>query len=110
MMTLHKDPTAPTWDPDRREFVQAAMGVATAASFPGTASASDRDAIPRRPLGKTGARVSALGIGGYHIGQAASKEVAGRIVHGVGVTIVGGKFRRLTLGPPTEEKSHVEGL
>jgi aryl-alcohol dehydrogenase-like predicted oxidoreductase len=81
MMTEPKNPSTPTGEPDRREFVQAAVGAAAAASFPGTAPADDRDMVPRRPLGKTGERVSALGIGGYHIGQAASKEVAVRIVH-----------------------------
>jgi uncharacterized protein len=38
------------------------------------------DAIPTRPLGKTGAQVSALGVGGHHLGQASSLEEAQRIV------------------------------
>lgn len=37
-------------------------------------------AIPLRPLGKTGARVSALGVGGHHIGDATSFIEADRIV------------------------------
>jgi aryl-alcohol dehydrogenase-like predicted oxidoreductase len=37
--------------------------------------------IPQRVLGKTGAKVSALGIGGHHLGQAKSYEVCERIVH-----------------------------
>jgi aryl-alcohol dehydrogenase-like predicted oxidoreductase len=37
-------------------------------------------AIPTRPLGRTGARVSALGLGGYHLGDVASKREAVRIV------------------------------
>jgi aryl-alcohol dehydrogenase-like predicted oxidoreductase len=64
---------------DRREFVVAA-GVVAAATTPGAAPADERDAIPRRALGKTGEQVSCLGIGGYHIGTAASKEVAVRII------------------------------
>jgi predicted aldo/keto reductase-like oxidoreductase len=36
--------------------------------------------IPRRPLGKTALRVSALGSGGHHLGSAASYEIAERIV------------------------------
>ena len=71
-MTEPNRPTALTGGPDRREFVQTAVGVAVAASSSGTAPADDRDAVPRRPLGKTGEQVSALGIGGYHIGKAAS--------------------------------------
>jgi aryl-alcohol dehydrogenase-like predicted oxidoreductase len=37
--------------------------------------------VPKRPLGKTGVQVSALGLGGYHIGSAESDEDATRIVH-----------------------------
>jgi uncharacterized protein len=40
------------------------------------------DAIPMRTLGKTGVQVSALGVGGHHLGQASSEEEAERIVHG----------------------------
>jgi aryl-alcohol dehydrogenase-like predicted oxidoreductase len=36
--------------------------------------------IPRRPLGKTGLEVSALGLGGHHLGDAGSFEWADRIV------------------------------
>jgi uncharacterized protein len=67
--------------PDRREFVYAAAGAVAAAGLPVAAAADDRDAIPRRPLGKTGEKVSCLGLGGYHIGTAASREVAARIIH-----------------------------
>ncbi len=37
--------------------------------------------IPRRPLGRTGATVSALGLGGYHLALAGSRAEAVRIVH-----------------------------
>ncbi|KKD39102.1 aldo/keto reductase [Limnoraphis robusta CS-951] len=37
--------------------------------------------IPRRPLGKTGVEVSAIGLGGATLGQAKSKEEAIRIIH-----------------------------
>jgi aryl-alcohol dehydrogenase-like predicted oxidoreductase len=68
-------------DPDRREFSQM---VAASAAYTATSSrgaADDVESIPRRPLGKTGEKVSALGLGGYHIGKAASLKVAVRIVH-----------------------------
>jgi aryl-alcohol dehydrogenase-like predicted oxidoreductase len=39
-----------------------------------------RLAIPQRALGKTGAKVSALGVGGHHLGDAASFAEADRIV------------------------------
>jgi uncharacterized protein len=37
--------------------------------------------IPQRPLGKTGASVSALGFGGHHLGQAESLGAAIDLVH-----------------------------
>lgn len=37
--------------------------------------------IPRRPLGATGDMVSALGLGGYHIGRMKNERDALRIVH-----------------------------
>ena len=38
-------------------------------------------AIPQRLLGSTGIRVSALGLGGYHIGKMKSQREAIRVVH-----------------------------
>jgi hypothetical protein len=32
--------------------------------------------VPRRPLGRTGVQVSALGVGGHHLGTAKTAEVA----------------------------------
>ncbi|HET9453224.1 MAG TPA: aldo/keto reductase [Gemmatimonadaceae bacterium] len=37
--------------------------------------------IPRRPLGSTGAYVSALGLGGYHLGSIANEREAIGVVH-----------------------------
>jgi aryl-alcohol dehydrogenase-like predicted oxidoreductase len=37
--------------------------------------------IPRRPLGKTGEKVSILGVGGHHLGDFASLDDAARLVH-----------------------------
>ena len=37
--------------------------------------------LPRRPLGKTGADVSLLCLGGYHLGNVESADVAARLVH-----------------------------
>ena len=37
--------------------------------------------IPVRPLGRTGAHVSALGFGGYHLGTVKSEREAVRLVH-----------------------------
>lgn len=38
-------------------------------------------AIPVRPLGATGAEVSALGLGGFHLGSMANEREAIRVVH-----------------------------
>jgi len=61
----------------RRHFVQG-LGVAGAGMLMDTASA--QGAIPKRPLGKTGLQVSALGVGGYHIGTTETDDEANRIV------------------------------
>ena len=45
-----------------------------------TAAEARANAIPRRPLGKTGLMVSAIGIGGHHLGEVATVEEAIRIV------------------------------
>jgi aryl-alcohol dehydrogenase-like predicted oxidoreductase len=40
-----------------------------------------RDDIPLRPLGATGAMVSAIGLGGHHIGKMTNQREAIRLVH-----------------------------
>ena len=37
--------------------------------------------IPRRPLGRTGVRVSAVGVGGHHLGDLSTVDEAIRLVH-----------------------------
>jgi len=39
------------------------------------------EAIPQRPLGRTGIKVSALGLGGHHLGDLKTVEEAIRLVH-----------------------------
>lgn len=52
---------------NRRNFLKSALAaVTTLPVLRGTASGSE---IPRRVLGRTGEKVSIVGIGGYHIGQ-----------------------------------------
>ncbi|HEX7997666.1 MAG TPA: aldo/keto reductase [Pyrinomonadaceae bacterium] len=46
-----------------------------------TSRSSSFGEIPRRALGRTGVEVSALALGGYHIGMAKSVREAARIVH-----------------------------
>lgn len=54
----------------RRSFIGSALA----------ASAAGQGSIPMRPFGKTGLQVSALGIGGYHLGSAPDLATAKRIV------------------------------
>src|SRR5882724_9522735 len=82
-------------DPDRRRFLQAGLGAAgaivAASSFARTETAASLlpldmtstgpDAVPTKPLGRTGERVSILGLGGYHLGTVASVTEAIRLVH-----------------------------
>src|SRR5580704_12165701 len=62
----------------RRKFVKAsAAATATMAAKPSLAAAGARgggapdnqEQVPHRPLGTTGVQVSALGVGGYHLGS-----------------------------------------
>ena len=62
---------------NRRRFLQAAVASLAAAGLDSRVLAEQKDSpvgIPTRPLGKTGQRVSIVGLGGYHIGTAEEKE------------------------------------
>jgi aryl-alcohol dehydrogenase-like predicted oxidoreductase len=67
----------------RREFVKlaAATTIAVGAgSLTSTAASGGR--VPYRPLGRTGERVSAIGLGGYHIGKQADEQESIRLIRG----------------------------
>lgn len=42
---------------------------------------ADQGAIPLRDFGKSGVKISALGMGGHHLGEARNEEVAIEIIH-----------------------------
>jgi aryl-alcohol dehydrogenase-like predicted oxidoreductase len=72
----------------RRDFIKKMAGLTTAilAPLPWTGGCTamletDRlgEVLPRRLLGKTGEKVSMLGLGGYHIGWIPEKDVQGTI-------------------------------
>jgi uncharacterized protein len=67
----------PGFDVTRRTFVETFMLGASVLAAQGQSGAE----IPKRPLGRTGLEVSALGIGGYHLGSANSEAEATRIVN-----------------------------
>lgn len=58
---------------DRRHFLKTAAALTGAVAAERYAHASDA-AVPTRALGRTGERVSCIGLGGYHIGQSKLSE------------------------------------
>src|ERR1700722_13802382 len=74
----------------RRDFVKGAAALtASAMARPSTArgagaqsggSSSPAAQVPKRDLGKTGVQVSALGVGGYHLGSTKDQEEANELV------------------------------
>jgi uncharacterized protein len=79
-------------DSSRRKFLQlagmaavtASLGTQEAEAAEGTSpqgsAAASPDAIPMRPFGKTGVKVSAIGVGGFHIGKPEDEQVGIRII------------------------------
>ncbi|MFL5339634.1 MAG: aldo/keto reductase [Gemmataceae bacterium] len=69
--------------PDRRGFLGAGAAAALAASLlpPTQLFADAPDRVPQKPFGKTGQKVSALGLGGHTLGLAPTLKEAVRIVH-----------------------------
>jgi aryl-alcohol dehydrogenase-like predicted oxidoreductase len=55
-----------------------AVGAAAGAAQPPQGNSGEL--VPKRPLGKTGAQVSALGIGGYHLGSTRDQNEANELV------------------------------
>ena len=53
----------------RRRFLEVAAATMMSASFGEPTFAETRNRIPHRILGRTGEKVSAIGIGGYHLGR-----------------------------------------
>lgn len=68
---------------NRRHFVKGALASAAAISFSRSASAANPEEIPRRPLGRTGEKISALGIGGFHLSVPPEKEAIAIVRRGI---------------------------
>ena len=65
----------------RREFVKMTLVAGAAlATSPQLWSAEAKAEIPLRPLGRTGEKVSAIGLGGYHIGTQRDEALSLRII------------------------------
>jgi predicted aldo/keto reductase-like oxidoreductase len=66
----------------RRQFFQAAVGVgALAEQVLAQTSGASATGMPTRVLGRTGVRVSILGLGGHHIGRPKDEADGIRIIH-----------------------------
>src|ERR1700678_3633690 len=77
----------------RREFVRGAAAFTASAiaggesivaakknATPQAVTPSSGQPVPKRPLGKTGAQVSALAVGGYHLGSTKDQQEANQLV------------------------------
>jgi aryl-alcohol dehydrogenase-like predicted oxidoreductase len=71
----------------RRTFVKGSAAAVTASfvvrpgpALQGNSQASAMESVPHRPLGKTGALVSCLGVGGYHLGSIKEEKESTELV------------------------------
>jgi aryl-alcohol dehydrogenase-like predicted oxidoreductase len=78
-------------DASRRKFLKGAavlgatsvadrMGMAERQQNGDTAAKTSEEPVPHRPLGRTGIEVSAMALGGYHLGSAKNQQEANEIV------------------------------
>lgn len=66
---------------NRREFLKIAASASIASAFTSSAFGQEtRDEIPYRPLGKTGEKVSGIGVGGFHIAKNVDEDMSIKIV------------------------------
>ncbi len=71
---------------NRRSFLKTAAATTLSAALSGVAddgakAAEDNGAIPMRTLGRTGLRVSMIGLGGYHAGSPDKEDDSISIIH-----------------------------
>ena len=67
-------------DLTRREFVKLSAAAGVALGVAPAWAAEMKNEMPYRPLGRTGEKVSAIGLGGYHIGIQADEAESIRLV------------------------------
>src|SRR5207249_8875180 len=67
----------------RRSFLKSAAAAAVfGAASPHTLMAETNEGMPQRVLGRTGEKVSAIGLGGYHIGKQPDEAESITIIRG----------------------------
>jgi hypothetical protein len=80
----------------RRSFVKsAAVAVVLGSASPEALMAETKEEMPRRALGRTGEKVSAIGLGGYPIGKQTDEEESIRIFRSAidrGITFMGNRW------------------
>jgi aryl-alcohol dehydrogenase-like predicted oxidoreductase len=65
----------------RREFLgMTAISLVMAGTVSGAAAVDRKNGIPYRPLGRTGEKVSLIGLGGYHLARQSTPEESIRII------------------------------
>jgi len=65
----------------RRSFLKSAAAAAVfGAASPHTLMAETKEGMPQRVLGRTGEKISAIGLGGYHIGKQADEAESVTII------------------------------
>src|ERR1700693_4769642 len=64
---------------DRRRFLQT-VGATTVIASLDQKFAHAAETVPMRELGRTGAKVSIVGLGGYHLGMQADEQESIRII------------------------------
>jgi len=66
---------------DRRRFLQTAAVTTLMTSLSKQlAHATDRGTVPTRVLGRTGEKISMVGLGGYHAGMQSDEQESIRII------------------------------
>jgi predicted aldo/keto reductase-like oxidoreductase len=66
----------------RRDFLRTSLAAGAALGVSAASGAEDGgEGLPKRPLGKTGEKVSILCLGGWHIGSVKDKKEAIKIMH-----------------------------
>jgi aryl-alcohol dehydrogenase-like predicted oxidoreductase len=75
-MLSNQDPVV-----SRREFLgMTAASLLIAGSLSGAAKPDNKNGIPHRTLGRTGEKVSLIGLGGYHLGKQSDPDESVRIM------------------------------